>query len=116
MYFLARFGEEQRKVTSGARPALSAHKKENLDVAEFMHSHFEVIAENAKEENGPNTSIPGSLSQIEETGEGETLLSVLLCIFCGTSVLCLVLTLSRWPMIANRNNRIHARRRSKEGP
>lgn len=69
MYFLARFGEEGRKVTAGSRPALSAQKKENLDVAEFMHSHFEVIAESAKGENG--SSITGNLSQIEEAGEGK---------------------------------------------
>ena len=70
MYFLARFGEEGRKVPASSRPALSVQKKENLDVAEFMHSHFEVIAENAKGENG--SSITGNLSQIEEAGEGNT--------------------------------------------
>lgn len=67
MYFLARFGEE-KKVLSGSRPALSVQKKENFDVAEFMHSHFEVIAETSKGENG--SSITGALSQIEEAGEG----------------------------------------------
>jgi len=83
MYFLARFGEEERAKTNGSRPLPSVLKKENLDVAEFMHAHFEVIAENSNEESSPN-SVPANLAQIEEAGEGKSvplLLSTLSTLF-----------------------------------
>lgn len=71
MYFLARFGEETGRFNRTS-------KKPILDVAEFMHSHFEVVAEPSNGETpGPSASGGGQsvLSQISEGGErdGESL-------------------------------------------
>jgi len=64
MYFLSRFGEEL--------PTSARSRKANLDVAEFMHSHFEVVAEQDESPAGPNSvANQRNLAQIEETGEGK---------------------------------------------
>jgi PH domain len=69
MYFLARFGEEPPRGGPG-RPALTVQRKANLDVAEYMHMHFEVVPETANGEKAVSP-VQGSLSQISESGEGE---------------------------------------------
>ena len=61
MYFLARFGEE-----TGRHRRIP--KKTNLDVAEFMHEHFEVVAEPSNGELPPADG-KSKLSQISEKSE-----------------------------------------------
>lgn len=71
MYFLSRFGEDTPKQLS--RPAMSVQKKANLDVAEYMHMHFEVVPETDSGNSGSSSAgVQGNLSQISEAGEEMT--------------------------------------------
>eukprot|EP00797_Seminavis_robusta_P033699 Sro78_g042320.1 Phosphatidylinositol 4-kinase beta (981) ;mRNA; r:25167-28488 len=67
MFFLSRFGEDPPRAST--RPALSVQKKTSLDVAEYMHMHFEVVAEST---NGESPVVQSNLSQISEAGEEMT--------------------------------------------
>lgn len=74
MYFLGKFGEDPPKGQTN-RPALSVQRKANLDVAEYMHMHFEVVPETENGDSAPSgAAVQGNLSQIAETGEGEGVL------------------------------------------
>jgi PH domain len=96
MYFLARFGEEPPR-GGPSRPALSMQRKANLDVAEYMHMHFEVVPETVNGDK-PVPPMQGSLSQISESGEGEGETWRMLC--CDVhGRIWLLLTLSSFSLI-----------------
>lgn len=99
MFFLAKFGEEmgRRKQIASA----SKKKGSTLDVAEFMHSHFEVVAENF---TGSKSDVTGGLEKINERSEELTLSDTgevevkspegrKIMVFCGINPCKMALTL-----------------------